>query len=176
MLLTVRAGWEYRTAPLSLPLQRAVSLFKARGREEVEGWVGEQPQPPPSLYVPSLFYTLSHLSCLCFLSLACIEHSSLSLLLPLNPSFFPLFCLYISLFCPPTPPLPPTERLLKGHDWLNLLCGSSLDTVTVVRLPTVDVCVVFHMLGHFMEAQEKKNADEMWVVRCKKTVNYGVGK
>lgn len=44
------------------------------------------------------------------------------------PSFFTLECLYISFLSL----LPPTERLLKGHAWLNLLCNSG--TVTVVQL------------------------------------------
>lgn len=55
MILTVQLEWEYRTAPLSLPLQRAVSLFKARGRREG----GKQaPPPPPLLLRPIPLFSL----------------------------------------------------------------------------------------------------------------------
>lgn len=97
MLFTVRAGWEYRSTelPPSLPLQRAVSLYKADGR----GDVGKQ-APPSSLSLclsvcQVLLYSVTPLFSLFSLFLSLLS------LYSLNQSVFLLSfcsCAYISLF------------------------------------------------------------------------------
>lgn len=97
MLFTVRAGWEYRSTglPPSLPLQRAVSLYKADGRGD-----GGKQAPPSSL---SLSVRVPSAPLLCHTSLFSVFSLSLSALplFSLNQSVFLLSirsCAYISLF------------------------------------------------------------------------------
>lgn len=117
--------------PPPTPPQRAVLLFKAKGRGE-----GEKNKRPllssPPVRVPST--PLPCNTSLCFLSLSHIQRSSLA---PLIPSIFLLSLLcssYISLFSL-------SSLLQRSHSKVTsepkLLCNSS--TVTAVWLLSEDV-------------------------------------
>lgn len=103
MLFTVRTGWEYRSTglPPSLPLQRAVSLYKADGR-------GDGGKTSAPLFSFSLSVRVPSAPLLCHTSLFSVFSLSLSALslFSLNQSvFLPSFrsCAYISLFSVSSP-------------------------------------------------------------------------
>lgn len=123
--------------PLSLVLFKGLFHFlKPKGGEEK---AGKTSAPFFSFCLPvcqALLYTVTPLFSL--FSLSCIQRSSLSPLHSLSIHLFSFFLyslapIYLSFL----PLLPPTERLLKGHAWLKLLCNPG--TVTVVWLPSKDV-------------------------------------